>query len=81
MLLVIDIGNTNTTLGVYQAESPGDGLRRLAAHWRVSTIKSQTVDEYGVLFRNLFAMAGIKAESGAIHGGLRALFRHPPAVH
>ncbi len=39
---------------------------RLAAHWRVATVRQQTVDEYGVLFRNLFAMAGL--EPGAIRG-------------
>ena len=38
----------------------------LIAHWRVTTIRTQTVDEYGVLFRNLFAMGGIDVE--AIHG-------------
>jgi type III pantothenate kinase len=60
MLLVIDVGNTNTVLGVYQAPAGAeDAPRELVAHWRVSTIKRQTVDEYGVLFRNLFAMAGL----------------------
>jgi len=57
MLLVLDVGNTNTVLGVFA----GDGRSsELAAHWRVATIQTQTVDEYGVLFRNLFAMADIK---------------------
>jgi len=60
MLLVLDVGNTNTVVGVYAAE--GDRYTRLVAHWRVTTIKTQqTVDEYGVLFRNLFAMEGIEA--------------------
>ena len=52
MLLVIDVGNTNTSLGVY------DGAR-LAAHWRLTTARSRTVDEYGVHARNLFALAGL----------------------
>jgi len=57
MLLVLDVGNTNTVLGVFA----GDGRSSdLAAHWRVATLQTQTVDEYGVLFRNLFAMADIK---------------------
>ncbi len=57
MLLVLDVGNTNTVLGVFA----GDGRSsELAAHWRVATIQTQTVDEYGVLFRNLFTMADIK---------------------
>src|SRR5579884_770223 len=52
MLLVLDVGNTNTVLGVFEE-------RKLLAHWRVTTNRNQTVDEYGVLFRNLFAMRGI----------------------
>jgi len=60
MLLVLDVGNTNTVLGVFAA---GDRSRELAAHWRVATIQTQTVDEYGVLFRNLFALANIEAAS------------------
>lgn len=57
MLLVLDVGNTNTVLGVFEAN--GDGrFGELRAHWRVSTNKTQTVDEYGVLFRNLFQMSG-----------------------
>ncbi|MBI4482995.1 MAG: type III pantothenate kinase [Acidobacteria bacterium] len=52
MLLVIDIGNSNTGLGVYEGE-------RLAAHWRLTTQRERTVDEYGILCRNLFSLAGI----------------------
>ena len=67
MLLVVDVGNTNTVLGVFEPKPLGQGKpRKLIAHWRVSTNKSQTVDEYGVLFRNLFAMNGI--EVGAVQG-------------
>ena len=60
MLLVLDVGNTNTVLGVFQSNSGGERFGPLIAHWRVSTIKTQTVDEYGVVFRNLFAMSGIE---------------------
>ena len=67
MLLVVDVGNTNTVLGLFEPKPLGQGKpRKLIAHWRVSTNKSQTVDEYGVLFRNLFAMNGI--EVGAVQG-------------
>ena len=55
MLLVLDVGNTNTVLGLYDEAE-------LRAHWRVATIKTQMVDEYGVLFRNLFAMDSIDAK-------------------
>ncbi len=63
MLLVLDVGNTNTVLGVFEPKSSEASDRRLIAHWRVTTIKSQTVDEYGVLFRNLFAMSGLEVAS------------------
>ncbi len=67
MLLVIDVGNTNTVLGVFEAPAgftaeAKASAGRLIAHWRVATIKTQTVDEYGVLFRNLFAMAELQVE-------------------
>ena len=54
MLLAIDVGNTNTVLGLYSTESP-----ELVADWRVTTHKNQTSDEYGVLFLSLFAMRQI----------------------
>jgi len=69
MLLVLDVGNTNTVLGVFAKETKATSAPhygRLLANWRVSTIATQTVDEYGVLFRNLFAMAQL--EVGAING-------------
>jgi type III pantothenate kinase len=71
MLLVLDVGNTNTVLGVFARAAggdPGDGPRyeRLLANWRVATVQRSTVDEYGVLFRNLFSMAGLEATG--IHG-------------
>ena len=56
MLLAIDVGNTNTVLGLYRL----DGEKpELAAHWRVTTHRGQTADEYGVLFVNLFEMNGM----------------------
>lgn len=58
MLLVLDVGNTNTVLGVYEVA----GARpRLIANWRVATVRTHTVDEYGVLFRNLFAIGKVEA--------------------
>jgi type III pantothenate kinase len=71
MLLVIDVGNTNTVLGVFantQNDEAGAAPRyeRLVANWRVATSRRSTVDEYGVLFRNLFSMAGLEAKG--IHG-------------
>jgi type III pantothenate kinase len=59
MLLVIDVGNTNTTLGVYKD-------RELHAQWRLSTNLEQTADEYGILVRNLFHLEDL--ESRKING-------------
>jgi len=58
MLLVIDVGNTNTVLGVFakSAASSASHYDKLQANWRVTTRAAQTVDEYGVLFRNIFSM-------------------------
>lgn len=56
MLFVIDVGNTNTVLGVF------DGAR-LGADWRLTTLHEKTVDEYGILARNLFGLAGIDVRS------------------
>lgn len=49
MILVIDIGNTNIVLGVYEGD-------KLLHNWRLSTSRQSTTDEYGVMIYNLFAM-------------------------
>ena len=59
MLLALDVGNTNTVLGLYQLQPDGAAESGLAAHWRVSTHRTQTADEYGVLFSNLFNLHGL----------------------
>ncbi len=56
MLLALDVGNTNTSLGLYRLDA---AKPELAAHWRVTTHPAQTVDEYGVFFVNLFEMHGM----------------------
>jgi type III pantothenate kinase len=55
MILVVDVGNTNIVLGLYQG-------RTLTHHWRLSTNRSSTVDEYGILISNLFQLAVVRAE-------------------
>src|SRR5215471_15603102 len=90
MLLTIDVGNTNTVLGVFRGEE-------LIANWRLTTARAQTVDEYGVLTRNLFSLAGLDqkditgvmissvvppvnwtlAEMSRLYLGKRALFVEP----
>ena len=56
MLLALDVGNTNTVLGIYRLEGEKP---ELIAHWRITTHRAQTVDEYGVFFVNLFEMHGM----------------------
>ncbi len=52
MLLALDAGNSNTTIGAF------DG-RKMRAQWRLRTVHEQTADEWGILLRNLFAPAGL----------------------
>jgi len=73
MLLVIDIGNTNTVLGVFGqvAHPSGEDVTgteaahydRLVANWRVGSHLTRTVDEYGVIFRNLFSMDNLEVSA------------------
>ena len=51
MLLTIDIGNTNLTLGLYEGE-------KLGAHWRLATDHNRMPDEYGLQFLGLLQNAG-----------------------
>lgn len=55
MLLTVDVGNTNTVLGLF------DGAE-LRIHWRLTTRRQQTADEYGILVGNLLAGSGITAK-------------------
>lgn len=54
MLLVIEVGNTNTKIGVY--EGP-----RLLTSWRLTTRREQTADEYGVFIETLLRTRGVQA--------------------
>jgi type III pantothenate kinase len=55
MLLVIDVGNTNTVLGIYKDA-------HLVDSWRIWTERDRTSDEYGILVRNLFSSRSISLE-------------------
>ena len=52
MLLVIDVGNTNTVLGLFEGE-------RILHSWRLTTERQRTTDEWGILCRNLFDLGGV----------------------
>lgn len=59
MLLTLDVGNSNTVIALFRLLP--DAPAEVVAHWRITTHKTQTADEYGVLFLSLFSMQGIKA--------------------
>lgn len=52
MILVVDVGNSNIVLGIYKH-------RELLHHFRISTSRQSTVDEYGILIHSFFQMSGI----------------------
>src|SRR5206468_11346470 len=53
MLLVVDVGNTQTHVGVYDGES-------LIHDWRFATVRESTRDELGAALRNLLALRGMR---------------------
>jgi len=79
LLLALDVGNTNTVLGVFAGKD-------LKAHWRLTTRRDGTADEYGILLRSLFETAGIPLSAvGAVivasvvphlDGAMDAMCRH-----
>jgi type III pantothenate kinase len=56
LLLVIDVGNSNIVLGVYDGST-------LIHDWRIATDKARTHDEYGILIHQLFRFSGIDPHS------------------
>jgi type III pantothenate kinase len=52
MLLALDVGNTNTVIGVFDDAA-------LKVHWRLSTRRAGTSDEYGIFVKGLFDFAGL----------------------
>jgi len=55
MLLTIDIGNTNITLGLYEGET-------LSGHWRMATNHESMPDEYGIMMSNLLEHRGVNSK-------------------
>ncbi len=55
MLLAVDIGNTNTVMGLFAGD-------RLVQDWRVRTEVNMTIDEFGILVRSLFAAGDLSVE-------------------
>jgi type III pantothenate kinase len=52
MLLALDAGNSNITIGAFEGST-------LVSQWRLRTVHQQTADEWGILLRNLFSPAGL----------------------
>jgi len=59
VLLAVDVGNTNVTLGIFDYASQGAALHH---HWRMSTHREQTSDEVLVTLHGLFEQAGCQVE-------------------
>lgn len=59
MLLALDVGNTNVTIGAFAGP-------KLQGRWRLRTIKEQTADEWGILLRNLFTLSSL--DLAGVHG-------------
>ena len=53
MLLAIDAGNSNLTIGVFQKN-------KLVTNWRLRTVRERTADEWGILMRDLLGAAGLR---------------------
>ncbi len=59
MLLALDAGNSNITIGAFEG-------RKLVCQWRLRTVHDQTADEWGILLHNLFGPAGL--DIGSVDG-------------
>ncbi len=60
MLLALDIGNSNTVIGLFDLSTPAEP--RVVADWRITTPYRQTTDEIGILFQSLFTLRGLRIE-------------------
>jgi len=63
MLLAVDIGNTNITLGIFDGDS-------LLQSWRLTSEKNKTEDEYGIILNKLLSFHGFKNIDSAVISGV-----------
>jgi len=61
MLLALDVGNTNAVLGLFRLGVDGSKAE-VIANWRITTPTEQTVDEFGMLLRQMFDLRGLKTD-------------------
>ena len=59
MLLALDVGNSNVTIGAFEGTS-------MVEHWRLSTVRGQTADEWGILIHNVFKLS--ERDTDAVDG-------------
>lgn len=74
MLLAIDVGNSNTVLGLYDGD-------KLLHDWRIRTEVDNTVDEYGMLILNLYRTARISSKSVRSVNGIIISCVAPPMLN
>ena len=72
-LLAVDVGNTNTVLGVYRDDV-------LVAHWRIQTVAERTADEYAVTLKTLHRPPTIHGPSRSVRGLSTAPMASPPML-
>ena len=63
MILVCDVGNTETTFGLFDGDS-------VHTHWRIMTSVPRTADEFGLLLRSLLDDAGVAGVTGVAIGSV-----------
>ncbi len=87
MILVFDVGNTETTVGLYGADA-------LESHWRLTTIPERTPDELMLMIRQLLELRGVAPEAvrgtalgsvvpavtGPLSEACAMCFGHPPVI-
>ena len=57
MLLAIDVGNTNVTIGVFDGD-------RLVHSWRLAALRERTADEMGIFVKGLFEQSDVELSIG-----------------
>jgi type III pantothenate kinase len=69
MLLVVDVGNTQTVIGLYPTDETGaTNGSDLADHWRIATNAERTPDELAMLFRQFLAVRGDAFDATSVKG-------------
>jgi type III pantothenate kinase len=69
MLLVVDVGNTQTVIGLYPTDEQGaTNGSDLADHWRISTNAERTPDELAMLFRQFLSVRGEQFDAEHVRG-------------